>query len=498
MAAKDFIVAIELGSSKITGIAGKKNLDGSITVLAVVKEDSSSFIKKGVVYNVDKTEAALKNIIQRLTSQLKTEITQVYVGIGGQSIRSVMNTIPMNMVADTKVTDSMVADLMDANRNVVYPEREILDMVPLEYRVDQQYQTDPVGIPCKRFEGNFLNILVRKAFFLNLADCFKNAGINVAEFYQSPLVLAETVLTEAEKRAGCVLVDLGADTTTVSVYSKNLLRHLAVIPLGGANITKDIASLQIEESDAEKMKLKYACALTDNSAIDESLTYPIDSERSIASREFIEIVESRLMEIIENVWNQVPSEYSDKLLGGIILTGGGANMKEIEKAFTNHTHIDKIRIAKFVNFIVNSTNDEVNSHNAMMNTVLGLLAKGDENCAGGEAGDTPNIFGSEIQQPAAPAKPARKVGETEGGAVVKPDERDAQRQKEEAERLAQEEAERRAREEAEIKEQEEEEKRRRKEEKKRSEGGIFSSIKKGFGKFIGTLTEEEKDDESES
>ena len=179
MPAKEFIVAIELGSSKITGIAGRKNLDGSITVLTVVKEDATQ-----------------------------------------------------------------------------------------EYKVDNQYQLDPVGIKASRLEGNFLNILWRKAFYNNLNNCFDKAGIAIGEMYLAPLALADSVLSEAEKRGGCVLVDLGADTTTVSVYYKNVLRHLAVIPLGGNNITKDIASLQMEERDAEKMKLKYGSAFTDNSDID--------------------------------------------------------------------------------------------------------------------------------------------------------------------------------------------------------------------------------------
>ena len=245
MAAKDFIVAIELGSSKVTGIAGRKNLDGSINVLAVVKEESSSFIRKGVVYNIDKTALCISNIIKKLTNQLKTDITQVYVGVGGQSIRSVRNVIAKELPPATKVTQEMIIDLMDANSAMKYPEQEILDVAQQEYKVDSQYQTDPVGIQCSHIEGNFLNILQRNTFYKNLNKCFDTINVNVAEMYISPIALADSVLTEAEKRSGCALVDLGADTTTVSVYSKNILRHLAVIPLGSNNITKDIASLQM-------------------------------------------------------------------------------------------------------------------------------------------------------------------------------------------------------------------------------------------------------------
>ncbi len=461
MAAKDFIVAIELGSSKMTGIAGKKNLDGSINVLAVVREDSSSFIRKGVVYNIDKTALCLTNIVSKFTAQLKTEITQVYVGVGGQSIRSVRNVIARDLPAGTKVTQDMVIELMDANRNMKYPDQEILDAAVQEYRVDTQLQLDPVGIQCSRLEGNFLNILERKAFYKNLNKCFETAGINVAEMYLAPLALADSVLTEAERRSGCVLVDMGADTTTVAVFSKNILRHLAVIPLGSANITKDIASLQMEEADAEKMKLKYGSAYTDNTDIDNSLKLPIDADRSVESRKFVEIVEGRLEEIIENVWYQIPSEYYDKLLGGIILTGGGSNMKNIERAFMNHTHVEKIRVAKFVTHTIHSTNPDITVKNGTMNTVLGLLAKGDINCAGGEVVPGGDIFTSAKPAQSASEQPpkARQPHEIQPGVVQTEAEK---RQAEEEARLKREEEERLAQ------EREQEEKRRLEEEKKQN------------------------------
>ncbi|MBQ8155956.1 MAG: cell division protein FtsA [Prevotella sp.] len=441
VAAKEFIVAIELGSSKMTGIAGQKNLDGSINVLAVVKENSSSFIRKGVVYNIDKTAQCLTSIIKKLENQLKTEITQVYVGVGGQSIRSVRNVITKDLPAETIITQDMVIELMDSNRNMKYPDQEILDAAVQEYKVDSQYQLDPVGIQATHLEGNFLNILERKAFYRNLNKCFETAGINVAEMYLAPLALADSVLTEAEKRSGCALVDLGADTTTVSVYSKNILRHLAVIPLGGNNITKDLATLQIEESDAEKMKLKYASAFTDNNDIDNNLKYSIDAERQVESRKFIEIVEGRLEEIIENVWYQIPSEYYDKLLGGIILTGGGSNMKDIEKAFMNHTHVDKIRIAKFVTHTINSNNEDIKAHDGKMNTLLGLLAKGDINCAGDEVNN--DLFSSqkkEIPHPTNDQRQARQISEIPAGVIrteaeKQKAEEEKRRQEEEAERL---------------------------------------------------------------
>ena len=479
----EFIVAIELGSSKITGIAGQKNLDGSINVLAVVKEDSTQCIRKGVVYNIDKTVQCLANIITKLKSTLKTNIHQVYVGVGGQSIRSVINVIPKDLGNDTIISQDMINELMDANRNMDYPELEILDAVTQEYKVDQQYQLDPVGIQSQRLEGNFLNILWRKSFYKNLNKCFDQAGIAIAEMYLAPLALADSVLSEAEKRSGCVLVDLGYDTTTVSVYHKNILRHLAVIPLGANNITKDIASLQMEESEAEKMKLKYASAFTSNSEIDNSLMLPIDPERQVESRKFIEIVEGRLEEIIENVWFQVPSEYTDKLLGGIILTGGGANMKNIDIAFRNHTHIDKIRIANFVSQTINSTNSDINAHNAEFNTVLGLLAKGDMNCAGEEIHN--DLFGTnDTTKPLSNDQhKVRQPNDIAGTGVVRT----------EAEKKAEEERIRKDQEEEEErirKDQEEDEERLRKE---RNETRTGHKFMRGLKKFFTTIVSAEED-----
>ena len=478
---KEFIVAIELGSSKMTGIAGKKNLDGSIQVLAVVREDSSSFIRKGYVYNIDKTAQCLATIVSKLEKQLKTSITQVYVGVGGQSIRSIRNVITKELPADTVVTQDMVIELMDANRNMKYPDQEILDAAVQEYKVDSQLQLDPVGIQCSHIEGNFLNILQRKAFYKNLNLCFEAANINVAEMYLAPLALADSVLTETEKRSGCALVDLGADTTTVSVYSKNVLRHLAVIPLGGNNITKDIASLQMEEHDAEKMKLKYASAYTDNNEIDNNMKYSIDLDRQVECRKFVEIVEGRLEEIIANVWCQVPEELCDKLLGGIILTGGGSNMKEIEKAFSNYTHIDKIRTAKFVTQTIVSNSPEITAKDGRMNTVLGLLAKGDLNCAGQEIDPNGDLFKQQqVVEPPVDQRRARQGFETPAGVVRTAEEKrkaeeEAQRKREEEERIAREKAEEEARLEAE----------------ERRQNSFWNKALKGLRKFGETIVKEE-------
>ena len=487
---KDFIVAIELGSSMVTGIAGQKKPDGSISVLALVREESSSFIRKGVVYNIDKTAQCLTGIVKKLESQLKTRITQVFVGVGGQSIRSVKNSIVKDLPADSIITQEMVVELMDANWNLDYPDQKILDVAEQEYRVDSQLQMDPVGIRASHLEGNFLNILERTSFFQNLNKCFETANIKVADMYLAPLALANAVLTEAEKRSGCALVDIGADTTTVSVFWKNVLRHLVVIPLGSNNVTKDIASLQMEETEAEQMKLKYASAYTDNNDIDPNLKYSIDAERQVESRRFIEIVEGRMEEIIENVRYQIPADYYDKLLGGIIITGGGSNMRNIEQAFISHTHIDKVRLAKFVNATINSNNELVKARNGILNTVLGLLMKGDINCAGNFIDPNGNLFENEEQgntnAQAVDRKP-RQAYEKETGTI-----RSAQEEELAAEALRkQKEEEERLRREQERLIKEEEERQAEEARQRKRENSWFNKLKRNITKFGKDIVSEE-------
>lgn len=231
------------------------------------------------------------------------------------------------------------------------------------------------------------------------------------------------------------------------------------------------------------MKLKYGSAYTDNSDIDNTLNYPLDDDRTVSSRKFVEIVEARLDEIIENVWCQVPSEYYDKLLGGIILTGGGANMTNIKKAFHNDTHVEKIRIAKFVNQTITSSNKLINSHDGRMNTLLGLLAKGDMNCAGGEYDANADLFDKEKKPGVTTAdvhRVARSNDEIAQGVVLTA-----------AEKAKKEEDLRRKREEDDKRKRDEEEKRRREEEEERRRNSPLRKFGRKVKSFLGGMMDPE-------
>lgn len=182
-------------------------------------------------------------------------------------------------------------------------------------------------------------------------------------------------------RSGCALVDFGADTTTISVYKNNILRYLSVLPLGGNTITRDITSLQMEEQDAEKLKLQYGNALYEEE--EESETPAVcttDDGRAIELTTLNNIIEARAEEILANVWNQLQlSGYEDKLFSGVVFTGGGANLKNIEEAFRKQSKIEKIKTMRFVHNTIHGFSD-VLAKDGMQNTLLGLLAAGNENC----------------------------------------------------------------------------------------------------------------------
>lgn len=380
-AVKDFIVAIELGSSKITGIAGKKNSDGSIQVLAYAREEASAFIRKGIIYNINKTALGLTSIVNKLEEQLDTSIAKVYVGIGGQSLHSRKNFIVERMDTETIITSDIVNQLIKSNQQTHYQDLDILDVVPQEYKVKNNNLIDPIGVVGNQIEGHFLNIVARSSIKRNILTCFEQAEIEIAGFFISPIVLADSVLTDVEKRSGCALVDFGSDTTTVAIYKNSILRHLAVIPLGSNNITKDICTLQIEETDAENLKIKYGSAYSLPEENTDDDKYPINETRNIQAKLLNDIVGARTEEIIANIRNQIMlSGYQDKLSSGVIITGGGANLKNLQEAFIQKYKFAKVRIANFVLCNIKATKSEILMKNGLYNTLFSLLAAGKENC----------------------------------------------------------------------------------------------------------------------
>lgn len=396
MATTDFMVAIELGSSRITGVAGVKNGDGhTLRILAFASEDASSAIRKGVILNIDKTALAVSKVVSKLESILDADIAKVYVGIGGQSMRTVRISESRNLGEETRITEDILQELARANRNTFMGELEILEVVPQEYKVGSSLHADPVGVMGNHIEGHFLNVVARSSVRSKIESCFCQAGVKIAGLLVAPICAAQLILTEAERRSGCLLLDFGADTTTVQIWKDHILRHLVVIPLGGNSINRDICSLRIGEESAEEFKQKYATCYTETLVKEEEKgkrkeekrtmrsdeTYTLAGGEKIPARLLDEIVEGRMEEILANVRHQLElSGYADSLLGGVVVTGGGSNMTGLGEALQEKLGTEKFRVASYVSLNVESTVAEVLARDGRSGTLLGLLAAARENC----------------------------------------------------------------------------------------------------------------------
>ncbi len=426
MATTDFIAAIELSSSKISGIAGKKNSDGSIQVLAYAREDASSFIHKGVIYNIDKTAQALTSITNKLENQLNNSIAKVYVGIGGQSLRTVKNAVSRTLDEEGIISQELVDSICDENLEVPLADMSVLDVAPQEYKIDNTLQADPVGVAGQHITGQFLNIVARASLKKNLEHSFEQAKVEIADLLIAPIALANAVLTENEMRSGCALVDFGADTTTISVYKNNILRYLSVLPLGGNTITRDHhvpadgrAGCRKAETAIRQRPLRGRGRERDTAVC------ALEDGRAIELATLNNIIGARSEEILANVWNQLQlSGYEDKLFSGVVFTGGGANLKNIEEAFRKQSKIEKVKTMRFVHDTVHGFSD-VLTKDGMQNTLLGLLAAGNENCclqevkpvqpAGNPTSTPADMFGNDeaLKEQEAAARAAKAQREKE-------------------------------------------------------------------------------------
>ena len=401
---KDIIIAVELASTAIRAIAGKREPDGSMQVLAYAQEESPNTIRKGVIDNIDKTTQALSRVVGKLSDKLGVRVKSVYIGLGGQSLRSVHNRVLLQFDGLELLTPKTIDKMHDTNIGVVYPNAEIKEVVPQEFTIGNRSVVEPVGMQADAIEANFINIIARPILEENIRKCVAGAGLEVQEVFISPLCEANAVLTANEKRSGCALVDMGADTTTVSVYANNILRHLCVIPLGGSNVTSDITSLRVEADEAEELKKKYGTAYRSDSEDKTGQKVSLSHDRTEDEEKLQEIVEARYEEIIANVCHRI-SPYKDKLLSGLVVTGGAARVPELVKAFARQTGGDfNVRVPKGLpENITISFGLQVGEPDRLY-TLYGLLLSGKENCVG-EISEAPVQVTIDFENPQGDDKP---------------------------------------------------------------------------------------------
>jgi len=397
-AEKDIIVAVELGSTAIRAIAGKREPDGTMRILAIAQEETTDSIRKGLVDNIDKTTQAISHVVKKINEELGIFVTRVFVGLSGQSLRTMENKVPYQFVEKTIITNDVIDQLKEINNDVVYPQAKIHDVIPQEYRIGNRNVQDPVGMQCEHIEARFVNVVARTGVSDNIERCIRNAGLEMADLFISPICLADCLLSANEKRSGCALVDMGADTTTISVYYSNILRHLVVIPLGGNNVTTDITTKSIEQGEAEQLKLKYGTAWHENEEEPNKNKIQISFDRTITEDELSNIIEARYEEIIVNIWAHI-EPYKDKLLSGILLTGGASKAKNLTKAIKECTHSDKqIRLAKGLPLNITLAPNVHVTEDSNLYTLMALLLKGDQNCTGETPAVPQDIFTEEVKE----------------------------------------------------------------------------------------------------
>ena len=377
------IVAVELGSSKISGVAGQIMSGGSLKVLAYAWTPSSSCIRHGAVYNLDKTANAIADVVGRLDTILSTKIEKVYVGYNAKGLRSVISRVEHKFDEETVVSQEVIDDMFQQCSEIEYDGYVNLFQESQEYVVDNKRgtETDPMGVACRSLEGNYLNILLKKQVADYIGQCFRAAQVQILDGYVAPMVQADAVLTDDDRQQGCALVDYGADTTTVSVYKNGLMRFLRVIPLGSSLITRDLAViLKIEPERAEQLKCAYGlCNLIGSQDAEETIVL---NDRKVTLKEIGDIIEARNEEIIRNVCAQIKaSGYSEVLYAGIVLTGGGSQLRQLDQVFVKlMPSMRKPRLATEPACGVIWNEPSWKRGDGSQLALLSVMAKGDENC----------------------------------------------------------------------------------------------------------------------
>lgn len=368
MGTKNYITAIEIGSSKVSGTVGLATYDG-IKIIAYASEPVDGFISKGVVRNVDAASACLTNIINRLEAQItdKIAIEKAYTTIGGLSVRSIKSTVRRNFNEYKKITPEIIDEMAIENDNeFVVPEGyQKVQVIVQEYKLDNGINTAPAGFHTRSIECNYLNIVIKEQYMKQIAESFDMAKIEIVDSFCAAKIDADILLNKDDKRS-CALVNMGAETTTVSIYTNELLRKLVVLPLGGENITKDLCAEHISREEAEQLKIfkGYNSANNDNSPI------PVDTINKI--------IAARTGEILQNIKHQI-SEYSDKVTQ-ILFTGGAAKLKNLSQLIEEHLSMYSTRIITEPSLNCFSDDNLYLAAGAITPTLFGLLSTGKENC----------------------------------------------------------------------------------------------------------------------
>lgn len=372
----EIVVGLDIGTTKIAALVGRKNAFGKIEILGIGKSDSLG-VMRGVVANIEKTVQAIKAAVEEASAKSGVDIKVVNVGIAGQHIKSLQHRgmITRKSLEEEIGQKDIDALIDDMYKLIMMPGEEIIHVLPQEYIVDsEQGIKDPIGMSGVRLEANFHIITGQMAAANNIKKCVEKAGLAISDLTLEPLASACAVLTEEEKEAGVVLVDIGGGTTDLAIFQDGIIRHTAVIPFGGNIITEDIKEgCSIIHKQAELLKIKFGSALASENQENEIVSIPGlrgREPKEISVKNLAHIIQARMEEIMEHVYFEIKnSGYERKLIAGIVVTGGGAQLKHIKQLIEYVTGMD-VRIGLPNEHLAKSA-EEVTS--PMYSTGVGLV-----------------------------------------------------------------------------------------------------------------------------
>jgi cell division protein FtsA len=376
----EIIVGLDIGTTKIAVIVGRKDKNGSIEILGSGKAESTG-VMRGQVANIDKTINSIKAAIEIAERESGVDIESVVVGIAGQHIKSIQHK--GNILRNNTEDEISLKDIEMLKNNmyklVMKPGEQIINVIPQEYIIDRETGIrEPIGMAGVELGANFHIITGNESAIRNIVRCVQKSGLIMDDLILEPLASSEAVLSEEEKEAGVALVDIGGGTSDIAIFQDNIIRHTAVIPLGGNTITDDVKEgCTIIKVQAEALKVKYGSCLAQQNRDDEIVSIPGLKGRpakEISLRNLANIIQARMEEIVEQVNFEIEqSGYKKKLIAGIVITGGGAQLKHL-KELVEYTTGMECRIGVPCEKISSETNKEL--LNPSYATGIGLVIEG--------------------------------------------------------------------------------------------------------------------------
>ncbi|SNR79351.1 cell division protein FtsA [Lutibacter flavus] len=346
----DISVGLDIGTTKIVAMIGRRNEYGKIELLGTGKSKSLG-VHRGVVNNITQTIQSIQIAVDEAIAVSGIKIDEAVVGIAGQHIRSLQHSDYITRPNSEEVISDEDLEKLEkqVHKLVMLPGEEIIHVLPQEFKVDGQAEiTEPVGMYGGRLEANFHVVVGQVSSIRNIGRCIKSAGLNLAGITLEPLASAEAVLSTEEKEAGVALIDIGGGTTDLAIFKNGIIRHTAVIPFGGNVITEDIKEgCSIIEKQAELLKTKFGSAWPGENKDNEIVSIPGlrgRDPKEITLKNLSKIIHARVVEIIEQVFLEIKNygheEPKKKLIAGIVLTGGGAQLKHLKQLVEYITGMD--------------------------------------------------------------------------------------------------------------------------------------------------------------